>query len=87
MSGKKLILIILLGALIATMFVMAFNVSSQALGYGSTPVSSPPASAAPADAGGSGSSTAVKVMLIGAPGLALIGAGFYLTRKKKGKAG
>lgn len=72
MSKKRIVMLLMVGVVIATMMVMALNVSAQAQGYGGT-VSS-----------GSGTpGTGAEVILFGVAGAGLIAAGYFLTRKAR----
>ena len=73
MSKKRIVMLVIVGVMMATMMVLALNVSSQALGYG-TAVSGSSSGAA---------GTGAEVILFGVAGAGLITAGYFLTRKSR----
>ncbi|MDO8735497.1 MAG: hypothetical protein Q7K29_00230 [Thermoleophilia bacterium] len=80
MSKKRIVMLLMVGVVIATMMVLALNVTANAQGYGAV---------GGASTGGSSSSgsgtpgTGAEVILFGVAGAGLIAAGFFLTRKAK----
>ena len=81
MRKKRIVMLLLIGVVAATMMVMALNVSSNAFGaYGDV---------GGVSTGGSYSSgsgtpgTGAEVILFGVAGAGLIAAGYFLTRKAR----
>lgn len=72
MSKKRIALLLVLGVIVATTLVLALNVTAQAQGYG----------AVSSGTGGT-PSTGAEVALFAAAGGAMLGAGYFLTRKSK----
>lgn len=70
-SKKRIVMLLMVGVIIATMMVLALNVTANAQSYGA--VSS--GSAAPG--------TGAEVILFGVAGAGLIMAGYFLTRKAR----
>ena len=70
-SKKRIVMLLVIGVVAATMMVLALNVSSQALGYGATGATS------------TGGKTGAEVGLFGVAGAGLIAAGYFLTRKAR----
>lgn len=67
-SKKRIVMLLMVGVVIATMMVLAQNVSVHAQGYGGT-------SGTPG--------TGADVTLFGVAGAGLIAAGYFLTKKAK----
>lgn len=76
-SKKRIVMLLMVGVVIATMMVLALNVSAHAQGYGGT-VSSGSYSGTSGTPG-----TGAEVILFGVAGAGLIAAGYFLTRKAK----
>lgn len=77
MSRKRIALLLVMGIVIATMLVLALNIPVQAQSYGSVGGTS---------SGGTSSGTpgtGAELALFALAGAALIGTGYFLTRKSK----
>ncbi|MHB9111585.1 MAG: hypothetical protein ACYC4D_03005 [Thermoleophilia bacterium] len=71
-SKKRIVMLLMVGVVIATMMVLALNVSAHAQGYGGTV------------SGASGTpGTGAEVILFGIAGAGLIVAGYFLTKKAR----
>lgn len=71
-SIKRIVMLLIVGVAIATMMVMALNVTANAQGYG---VAASGASGTPG--------TGAEVILFGIAGAGLIAGGYFLTRKAR----
>ncbi len=73
MSRKRIAVLLLLGMAIATMLVLAINIPAQAQSYGAVGGTS----------SGGTPNTGAELALFAMAGAALMGAGYFLTRKSK----
>ena len=73
-SKKRILLLLVIGIVAATMMVLALNASTQALGYGAT---------GGASTSTGGAKTGAEVGLFAIAGAGLIVAGYFLTRKAR----
>lgn len=78
MSRGRIIMLLVLGAAVATMLILAIH-SGQAMGQGYGAVSSGGTTAT----GTGGANTGAEVIMFAGIGAALLGTGFFLTRKSK----
>lgn len=74
-SKKRIVMLLVIGAVVATMMVLALNVSAMAQGYGAT------GGASTGTTGGA--TTGAEVGVFGVAGACLIAAGYFLTRKAR----
>lgn len=77
MSRKRIALLLVMGVVIATMLVLALNIPAQAQSYGAV---------GGTGTGGTSSGTpgtGAELALFALAGAALIGTGYFLTRKSK----
>ena len=73
-SKKRIVMLLVIGAVVATMMVLALNTSSIALGYGAT---------GGVSTSTGGATTGAEVGVFGVAGACLIAAGYFLTRKAR----
>ncbi len=79
MRRKRIVLLLVMGIAIATMLVLALNIPAQAQDYGAVGGVSSGGTTTTGGAPGTGAELA----LFALAGAALIGAGYFLTRKAK----
>ena len=79
MSKKRIVMLLVIGAVVATLLVLALNVSAMAVGYGGT--TSAGSTGATTSTGGA--TTGAEVGLYAVAGAGLIVAGYFLTRKAR----
>jgi len=71
-------MLLVIGAVVATLMVVAFNVSAMAQGYGVSGTSGTSGSSTSGTAG-----TGAEVILFGVAGAGMIATGYFLTRKAR----
>ena len=76
MSRKRIALMLVMGIVIATMLVLALNIPAQAQSYGAVGGTSTGASSGTPGTG-------AELALFALAGAAMIGTGYFLTRKAK----
>ncbi|GBE58328.1 hypothetical protein BMS3Abin01_01262 [bacterium BMS3Abin01] len=74
MNRKRIAIMLVMGIVIATMLVLSLNIPAQAQSYGAT---------AGVSSGTGTPGTGAELALFALAGAALVGAGYFLTRKSK----
>lgn len=83
MSKKRIVMLLLIGVVAATMMVMALNVSSNAFGQGYGGDVGGVSTGGSSSSGSGTPGTGAEVILFGVAGAGLIAAGYFLTRKAR----